>query len=83
MLARRLESGQAPAAAIREVYQLALSRLPTRQELRLGQQYLLEQEQLIAEEQMASGKPVKECSLLALAEYCQVILNLDEFLYVE
>jgi hypothetical protein len=32
---------------------------------------------------MASGKPVKECSLLALAEYCQVILNLDEFLYVE
>jgi len=83
MLARRLESGQGRAVAIREVYQRALSRLPTRQELRLGQQYLLEQEQLIAEEQMASGKPVKECSLLALAEYCQVILNLDEFLYVE
>ena len=79
-LARRLDTGQ--ATAIREIYQLALSRSPTRQELRLGQQYLAGQERLIASEsrvQDASTNP----ALLALAEYCQVILNLDEFLYVE
>ena len=79
-LAGRLDTGQ--AAAIREIYQLALSRPPTRQELRLGQQYLAGQERLIASEswvQDASTNP----ALLALAEYCQVILNLDEFLYVE
>jgi len=81
-LARRLDGSQDRAAAIREIYQLSLARPPTRQELRLGQQYLAGQERLISEDhrQYVSGE---DPALLALAEYCQVILNLDEFLYVE
>ncbi len=82
VLARRLDTGQDRAEAIREIYQLALSRPPTRQELRIGQQYLAGQEQLIAEDHR-QYVPGKDPALLALAEYCQVILNLDEFLYVE
>ena len=58
------------------------SRSPTRQELRLGLQYLAEQERLIAEDHR-QYVPGEDHALLALAEYCQVILNLDEFLYVE
>jgi hypothetical protein len=81
-LARRLDTGRGRAEIIREIYQLALSRPPTRQELRLGGQYLAEQERLIAEEQR-QYVPGEDHALLALAEYCQVILNLDEFLYIE
>jgi hypothetical protein len=82
ILARRLDDSQDRAEAIREIYQLALSRPPTRQELRLGGQYLAEQERLIAEEHR-QYVPGEDHALLALAEYCQVILNLDEFLYIE
>ena len=82
LLARRLDTGQDQAGTIRSIYQLALARPPTRQELRLGGQYLAEQERLIAEDHR-QYVPGEDHALLALAEYCQVILNLDEFLYVE
>ena len=82
LLARRLGDGQKREESIRKIYRLALSRSPTRQELRLGLQYLAEQERLIAEDHR-QYVPGEDHALLALAEYCQVILNLDEFLYVE
>ena len=81
-LAHQLDNGRNRADAIGTIYQRAFSRTPTRQELRLGLDYLAGQERLIAAETQASTTG-KDPAFLALAEYCQVILNLDEFLYVE
>ena len=78
----QLDDGRERSAAIGTIYQRALSRSPTRQELRLGLQYLAGQQRLIASESQATEAD-KDPAFLALAEYCQVILNLDEFLYVE
>jgi hypothetical protein len=68
--ASRLEghSGRAPVAVVQHAYRLALGREPSPDELSLGRAFL------------ENGKgPFAE----TLADYCLVLFNLDEFLYVE
>ena len=69
-LAMRLqgEVGSAPVALVQQAYRLALGREPTPGELSLGRGFLEE-----------GDSPFDE----RLADYCLVLFNLDEFLYVE
>ncbi len=68
--ASRLEShaGRAPVAVVQHAYRLALGREPSPDELSLGRAFLENGEGPFAE---------------TLADYCLVLFNLDEFLYVE
>ena len=82
--AARLQTqlGHRPASWIGQIYQQALARPPTREEMRLGKRYLAEQQALIAADRQAGATLTDDDRLLALADYCQVIMNLDEFLFV-
>ena len=75
-----------------QAYRLVLARKPTRQERQLAQQFITQQEQLIRREgtrppAVAQSEPIRPgvapTFALALADYCLVLLNLDEFLYVD
>ena len=79
----RNELGHNPTRWIRRAYQQALSRPPTHQELEIGRRYLENQQSLIAADRRDGIMLAGDDELLALADYCQVIMNLDEFLYVE
>ena len=78
----RNELGRKPAHCIQRVYQQALSRPPTQQELKIGKRYLADQQSLIAADRREGATLAGDDELLALADYCQMIMNLDEFLYV-
>ena len=79
----RNELGRNPTRWIQRAYQQALSRPPTHQELEMGKRYLENQQSLIAADRRDGVTLAGDDELLALADYCQVIMNLDEFLYVE
>ncbi len=79
----RNELGRKTARWIQRAYQQALSRPPTLQELERGKRYLESQQSLIAADRRDGVTLAGDDELLALADYCQVIMNLDEFLYVE
>jgi len=68
--ARRLqaEAGRAPVAVVERAYRLALGRGPTPDELSLGRAFLEEPEVSFED---------------TLADYCLVLLNVDEFIFVE
>ena len=62
------EAGRAPVAVVERAYRLALGRGPSPDELSLGRAFLENGEGSFAE---------------TLSDYCLVLFNLDEFLYVE
>jgi hypothetical protein len=77
---------------IDQAYRLTLARPPSAEERQLGQQFLAAQETLIRQEttgnrSLAQLHPVPanvdSRFTLALADYCLVLLNLDEFLYID
>jgi hypothetical protein len=78
-LARRVAAtgGKALTDAVQSGYRIALGRLPTAAELGESVQFIKEQE----ESYKAAGKA--DASQLALADFCQVLLELNEFVYVE
>jgi mono/diheme cytochrome c family protein len=61
--------------AIQNAYRIALSREATADEVKDGQEFLTRQENSYA------GKP--EAKRLALTDFCQVLMCLNEFVYVE
>jgi mono/diheme cytochrome c family protein len=68
---------QSPADAIRQGYLSAISRSPDDEELSSSIAFLAAQEKSYA----TSGKP--DSRELALADFCQVLFGLNEFIYVE
>ena len=81
-LAKRSESGvptDAPGAAprIARAYQLALGRLPTRAESKGAVAFV----ESGAKDYAAAGKP--DARALALADFCQALLGLNEFIFVD
>ena len=62
------EAGRAPVAVVQRAYRLALGRSPSPDELSLGRAFLEAGDGSFAE---------------TLSDYCLVLFNLDEFLYVE
>lgn len=65
---------QESEAAVKAIYQRALARLPSEQELQLGCQFI--------EAQAASYQNAGNRQQLALADFCQVIFGLNEFIYL-
>lgn len=65
-----------PLAAIREAYRIALARPPEPDELNAGMAFVAKQRTLYeAERQRNAGR-------LALIDYCQSLMSLNEFLYI-
>ncbi len=70
-------AGMADEDAVRSGYEMAVGRLPSADELKETAAFLKEQRREYADEK----KPAPEA--LALADFCQVLLGLNEFLYVD
>jgi hypothetical protein len=73
----RASAGDVPSAEIDSAYRIALSRPPSEKELKGGIEFLGKRRANHAAK--ASGDP----DLLALTDLCSVILNLNEFVYVQ
>ncbi len=71
------EVGDEPDRQIDRAYRLALCRVPTATELQAMKQFLIE------ETQNKATEPGIDVRRAALTQICRVILNLNEFVYVE
>jgi hypothetical protein len=69
--------GKATADAVRAGYAAALGRPPTADELEASEQFIKEQ----ADAYVKDGKA--DAQRLALADFCQVLMELNEFIYVD
>ena len=78
-LARRVSPSDAvpSAEAVRAGYQITLGRLPTERELKMSVAFLEQQSASYREDGKANARQ------LALADFCQVLLGLNEFVYVD
>jgi hypothetical protein len=78
-LARQLRgtAGEDTAAAIRRGYEVAVGRQPTSDEASDAAAFIAEQRASYAKENKADAET------LALADFCQVLFGLNEFVYVE
>jgi hypothetical protein len=70
------EAGHDPAVQVRAAYRIALSRDPSDTELRGNLKYLEQQREYHASRKRRSPGE------LALTDLCAVILNLNEFVYI-
>src|SRR5262249_52126545 len=73
------EAGKDAGDRVRLAFMVALCRPPRPEELNLALDFLKKQERQITAE--ASGKPVEDAATRALAEFCLVLLNANEFVY--
>jgi hypothetical protein len=92
-LARRAAAGDDRAEQIRAAWRFALARLPTADELALAEAHLAAQQKrfatqsapLAAQQTSTTSAEAEPASpeLLALASLCHVLINSNEFLYVD
>jgi mono/diheme cytochrome c family protein len=75
------EAGAEPEAQVRLAWQLALGREPSAAELESGATFI--KDQLQQRSPRAPNKPKTETQQLALADFCQAIFALNEFIYVD
>jgi cytochrome c553 len=71
------KDGSTPEDAVRAGYLIALARLPCEEELRESTQFVKEQ----LESYRAANKG--DAPQVALADFCQVLMELNEFIYVD
>jgi hypothetical protein len=71
------EGGGSAEGAIQKAYQIALSRAPTSKELSQSLAFVAQRREHHA------GKGGENAALLALTDFCNVMLNLNEFVYVQ
>jgi hypothetical protein len=83
-LAARLEreAGMDAAAQVRRAFELALARLPRPQEVKASLGFLVAQEKLIAAQTSRMKMQPGDARRGALEAFCMVILNTNEFAYV-
>jgi hypothetical protein len=74
----RKEAGPSPVAKINRAYWLALSRAPRAPEVLRGLRFLQSQRSLV---RPSAGQAEGEQA--ALADFCQVLFNLNEFVYLD
>ena len=75
------ESGTDPAAQVQKLYAVALARTATLDEIALGIEFMASQAEVYAggpDKAIAHGHRTD-----ALVNYCQAVLALNEFLYVD
>ena len=76
--AKRLgKNVSSPDTAILQAYRLALGRPPLKEEVGQGLEFVAQQEAAYR----AGGKP--EAAELALADFCQALFGLNEFIYID
>ena len=75
----RAESSADPQAQIEWAMQIALGRQPAKTEIEDGSSFVSAQEQLLIDE----GLKTDTARLEALADFCHVLMNLSEFVYVD
>jgi hypothetical protein len=75
------EAGAEPEARVRLAWRLALGREPSTNELESGTAFL--NAQIRQRSTREPGKPNTDAQNLALADFCQAILALNEFIYVD
>ena len=80
--ARRLvrEKGDDLPAQVRRAFWLALSRAPNQAELQASTEFVRKQ---TASRQGRAGEASADAALEALTDYCQSLLGLNEFIYVD
>jgi hypothetical protein len=78
----RREVRTEPADQVRRAFALALCRPPRPDELRLALEFLSKQQRQIESDAHRHGQPVGDARLQALAAFCAVLLNTNEFFYV-
>jgi hypothetical protein len=84
LLAARLrkEAGEKPADQVRLAFVLALARSPAPEELSASLDFLTNQERQVAKDRKPGIKVAEPASAKALAAFCLVLLNTNEFAYV-
>jgi hypothetical protein len=75
------EAGSEAAAQVRRAYALALCRPPSPEEEKLVLAFLARQRRQIEAEQKAAGQPASDAVQRALAAFCLVLFNSNEFVY--
>ncbi len=78
----RREAGEEPAAQVRRAFLLALCRPPRPDELRLALDFLSRQERQIESDARRRGQLTGDARQKALAAFCIVLLNTNEFFYM-
>ncbi|HEY7308604.1 MAG TPA: DUF1549 and DUF1553 domain-containing protein, partial [Gemmataceae bacterium] len=78
----RREAGEDNAARIRLAFEFALCRRPSAGEQKLSEEFLTRQQQQIESDARAAGKPAEDARQMALAAFCLVLLNTNEFVYL-
>jgi hypothetical protein len=75
------EAGKDPAAQIKRAFELALCRPPRQEEIAASLDFLRHQQKQIEAEASASKKAPDEARQKALAAFCLVLLNTNEFVF--
>jgi hypothetical protein len=75
------EAGADSQSLIRRAYELALCRSPRSEEARLATAFLERQQRQIEADAHATGQPAADARQRALAAFCLVLLNSNEFVY--
>jgi hypothetical protein len=78
----RREAGGEPAEQVRRAFALALCRPPQSDELRLALEFLSKQQRQIESDARRRGESAGDARLQALAAFCAVLLNTNEFFYM-
>jgi Protein of unknown function (DUF1553) len=78
----RREAGEDPAAQVRRAFTLALCRPPRPDELRLALDFLSRQQRQVESDARSRGESAGDTRQKALAAFCAVLLNTNEFFYV-
>jgi hypothetical protein len=77
----RREAGDDPGSEIDLAYRIALARPPTARQMAIALAFLAKQTRLHAAP--GSGAPEKAATVAALAEICHVLINTNEFIYLD
>jgi hypothetical protein len=77
------EAGADPRAQIERAFALALCRPPRPAELQSGLDFLARQHLQIAADSVRAGKEPEQVSAQALEAFCLVLLNANEFVYLD
>jgi hypothetical protein len=78
----RREAGEEPAEQVRRAFTLAFCRPPRADELHLALDFLARQQQQIETDARRRGQPSGDARQQALAAFCLVLLNTNEFFYM-
>jgi hypothetical protein len=79
----RREAGDDPAAQVRRAFKLALGRPPRDEEGRAALAFLSRQARQVEADAVRAGRPAGDARDKALEAFCLVVLNLNEFVYLD